>query len=151
MGIIVRGGRSNPPPPPGKSPVGSAPPPPPKDWEKWWKLWDVLDRQNPSMSLTAKEVLTHTRTAKDQDDAADEAKKKARVAAIRAANRAKRRYGKDGVSGYGTVSPILSGYPSETVAEAGTGFSWSSIPTIVWIILAVGGGIYLIKSAGRRK
>jgi hypothetical protein len=109
---------------------------------------------NPNMTLTAKEVLTHTRTVKDQDDndAADEAKKRARIAAIRAANRAKRRYGKDGVSGYGTVSPLLSGYPSGTVAEtAGTGFSWSSIPSIVWIILAVGGGIYLIKSAGKRK
>ena len=132
---------------------GNPPPPPPKDWEKRWKFQDVLNRQNPNMTLTAKEVLTHTRTEKDQadNDAADVAKKKARVAAIIAAKRAARKgKGKSGnVSGSGTVSPLLSGYPSGTAEETGAGFSWSSIPTIVWIILAVGGGIYLIKSSGK--
>lgn len=87
-------------------------------------------------------------TPKDiDDDDADAIKKRKRIEEIKAANRAKRKGigAKKNVSGYGTVSPLLTG------TEAGTGFSLSSIPPIVWIILAVGGGIYLIKSAGKRK
>jgi hypothetical protein len=109
------------------------------------------------MTLTAKEVLTHTKTPKDpdpKDDAADVAKKKARVAAIIAANRAKRKgLGKtSNVSGTGVVTPMLYSYPSSEAEQAtGAGFSWSSIPSIVWIILAVAGGIFLFKSAGRGK
>jgi hypothetical protein len=157
MVIVKRSGTGKAIPPPGGGPVGAPPPKIPKlpsgwkSWEAFWKSEDQLNRQNPTMTLTAKEMLTHTRTAKDQDDndAADVAKKKARVAAIRAAK--KKSWVSVNVSGYGTVSPILSGYPSGTAAtETGAGFSWSSIPAIVWIILAVGGGIYLIKSAGKR-
>jgi len=88
-----------------------------------------------------------------KQDEDDDAKKKRRVAAIIAANRAKRKgLGKtSNVSGTGVVTPILYSYPSGGVAQetTGAGFSWSDIPSIVWIILAVAGGIFLIKSAGK--
>jgi len=147
MGIIVRGLHPKPIAPP-TPPRFSPPPPPPKGWEKKLKFQDLLDRQNPTMTLTAEEVLTHTRTSKDQEDE-DDAKKRARVAAIRAANKAKRKSWNKNVSGTGTVSPILGSYPSGAVDTAGAGFSWSDIPSIVWIVLAVAGGIFLIKSAGK--
>jgi len=156
MPIKIIGSRKNPAPPP-KPPSFSAPPKnPPKDWQKKQKFNDLLDRQNPMMSLTVKEILTHTRTPQDQKkkDEDDDAKKKARVAAIIAANKAKRKgVGKtSNVSGTGTVTPILYSYPSGGTDQTttSTGFSWSDIPSIVWIILAVAGGLFLIKSARKR-
>jgi hypothetical protein len=157
MALIIKGSRKNPTPPPKPPDFGPPPKSPPKDWEKKWKFRDLLDRQNPMMSLTAAEILTHTRTAKDEtkkDEDADDAKKKARVAAIIAANRAKRRSKGNktsNVSGTGTVTPLLYSYPG-AYAEEGTGggFSMSDIPSIVWVVLAVAGGVFLIKSARKR-
>jgi len=148
MEVIFRVSRPSPTPPP-KPPDFTAPPStPPKDWAKKWKFQDVLNRQNPMMSLTAAEMLTHTRTSKDQVDP-DDAKKLARIAAIKAANKAKRKAWNSKVSGTGTVLPTLYSYPSSEADQAGTGFSFSDIPSVVWIVLAVAGGIFLIKSAGK--
>jgi hypothetical protein len=157
MGIIIRGFHG--PPKTGEKPEapyhfpGNPPPSaPPKDWEKKLKFNDLLDRQNPMMSLTAAEMLTHTRTSQDpdpKDEAADEAKKRARVAAIKAAN--KKKSWNSNVSGIGTVLPTLYSYPSSVADQTGAKFSMSDIPSIVWIVLAVAGGIFLIKSAGKGK
>jgi hypothetical protein len=160
MGIIVRG--VNPKPRPPEAPPtfrGNPPPPGPppvpkgfKSWDAFWKSEDLFNRQNPMMSLTAAYILSHTRQDKDEDNTDyDDLKKKARVAAIKAANKAKRKSWNSNVSGTGTVTPILSSYPSGIADQAGAGFSMSDIPSIVWIVLAVSGGIFLIKSAGKGK
>jgi len=151
MSIIVRPVNPKPRPPEAPPTFPGNPPPstPPKDWEKRWKFQDMLNRQNPMMTLTAAEILSHTSTSKDQEDE-DDAKKRARVAAIKAANKAKRKSWKSKVNATGTVLPTLNSYPSGTVDSGnGTGFSFSDIPSVVWIVLAVAGGIFLIKSAGK--
>ena len=159
MGIIVRG--INPSPRLREAPPTFPGNPPPSKWklpplEKGvyrppggWD-YDELNRQNPMMTLTAAEILSHTSTSKDQEDE-DDAKKRARVAAIKAANKAKRKSWKSKVNATGTVIPTLNSYPSGTVDTAGTGFSFSDIPSVVWIILAVGIGVFAIKSAGKGK
>ena len=150
MAIIIRGIHGPPktgwkPEMPFEFPGNPPPSAPPKDWEKRWKFQDMLNRQNPMMSLTAAEMLTHTRTSRDQDqdqEDEDDAKKRARVAAIKAANKAKRKSWKSKVNATGTVLPTLNSYPSGTVDSGnGTGFSFSDIPSVVWIVLAVAGGI----------
>jgi hypothetical protein len=119
------------------------------------KFQDKLVAQNPMLSMiwpTRKDEPEGKKEKKQDED--DDAKKKARVAAIIAANKAKRKgFGKtSNVSGTGVVTPMLYSYPSsEAEQTTGTGFSWSSIPSIVWIILAVAGGIFLFKSAGKGK
>ena len=152
MSIIVRAAnpKRRPPEAPPTFPGNPPPSTPPKDWEKKLKFQDLLDRQNPTMTLTAEEVLTHTRTSKDQEDE-DDAKKRRRHKVIKTRNRDKRKSWNSNVSGTGTMPPILGSYPSGTVDTAGTGFSWSDIPSIVWIILAVGIGVFVIKSAGKGK
>jgi hypothetical protein len=163
MALIIKGSRKNPTPPP-KPPDFTAPG---SKWTgyKWEKGvyrpkggWDkdALSRMNPVIDFSPYEI-NYTRTEKDQDpkdEEADEAKKKARVAAIIAANRAKRKSRGNktsNVSGTGTVSPLLYSYPGTALGEStGGGFSLSDIPSIVWIVLAVAGGIFLIKSARKR-
>lgn len=139
-------------------PEPNPPPAPPKDWESRWKFQDQLNRQNPMLTIVGgKTYLVGDRTlgkeVKFDDD--DEAKKKARVEAIKKANRAKRKGigAKRNVSGTGTVTPILYSYPSGADGQAttGGGFSLSDVPSIVWIILAVGAGIFLIKSGRKRR
>jgi hypothetical protein len=157
MALIVkrRPGKKQGKPPENPPDFGPPPTSPPKDWKK--KLWfqDRLNRQNPIIDFSPYEI-NYTRTEKDQDpkdEEDDDAKKKARVAAIIAANRAKRkRVGKNSnVSGTGTVTPLLYSYPGTDLGEStGGGFSMSDIPSIVWIVLAVAGGIFLIKSARKR-
>jgi len=140
---------------PGNPPPSS----PPADWEKKWKFKERLYIQNPTLSIVEGKTYVYPRDmailakvsprADTEDTTADDAKKRARVAAIKAANRAKRKSWNTNVSGTGTIPPILGSYPSGEVEQAGTGFSWSDIPSIVWIVLAVAGGIFLIKSAGK--
>lgn len=132
-----------------------APPAPPTGWD--WRFKDKLNRQNPMLAIVGgKTYLATDRSLGvdiDLDD--DEKKKEKRKREIMAANRNRRRSrgSKTSIaSGTGTVTPILNSYPSgfDGYATTGGGFSLSDVPSIVWIILAVGVGIFLIKSARRK-
>lgn len=101
------------------------------------------------------------RSAYDVSPGDDAAKKLARIAAIKKArlNNKKSNVGTS-TTADAAASPALSslltgggGYGSGYLAEsAGNGgFSFSDIPSIVWIILAVGAGYWLIKSGGKGK
>lgn len=91
----------------------------------------------------------------------DTAKKLARIADIKAAALNNKKYNVRtsttpvGPSSASAVAPILYGgtggggyYGSAEMLESGGGFSLSDIPSIVWIVLAVGAGWFLIASSG---
>jgi hypothetical protein len=94
-------------------------------------------------------------------DDADEAKKLARIAAIKkAALNNKKSNVATSTAADAEASPALSslltgggGYGSGYLADSGGngGFSFSDIPSIVWVILAVGAGYWLMKSGGKGK
>jgi hypothetical protein len=97
----------------------------------------------------------------DSREDADTAKKLARIAAIKKAalNNKKSNVGTS-TAADADASPALSslltgggGYGSGYLADSGGngGFSFSDIPSIVWVILAVGAGYWLMKSGGKGK
>jgi len=89
------------------------------------------------------------------DGDGDVAIKIARVSAIKAANLSNKNYNVGGSTSPATGTPASGiifgagggggGYAYEAEAEEGTFLS--NIPSIVWIILAVAGGWFLIKSS----
>ena len=123
-------------------------PPGYKSWEDYWKFKSKLNLQNPMLTMNA--PTNNAEDKKQQDD--DDEKKRKRIAEIKAKAKKKAKGKKTSISsGTGTVSPILYSYPSSGVAEtSGGGFSLANVPSIVWIVLAVGVGIFMIKSAGRK-
>lgn len=132
----------NPPPKVPKLPPGY------KSWKDYWKFRKQLRDQNPTLVFMPPEV----KPPPGPDEEEDEIKKKKRIAEIKAAKKFKSKGTKTSISsGLGTVSPILYSYPGSYTDEGtGGGFSFSQIPSIVWIILAVAGGIFMIKSARKR-
>lgn len=133
--------------PPGVDPGPAPPAHPPIDKEKW-KFYEKLHLQNPMLVMNQP---TGNKEDKKQEDE-DEKKKLKRIAEIKARKKFKSKGTKTSISsGLGTVSPILYSYPGSYTDEGtGGGFSFSQIPSIVWIILAVAGGIFMIKSARKR-
>lgn len=96
-----------------------------------------------------------------EQDKKDEAKKLARIAAIKKAALNNKKYNVRtdttpvDPSSASAVAPILYGgtggggyYGSAEMVGNGGGFSFSDIPSIVWIVLAVGVGWFLISSSG---
>lgn len=104
--------------------------------------------------------LSRFRKAIEGGDNDDAAKKAARIAAIKKAALNNKKYNVGtSTAADATATPALSsllgggGYGGGYYTEGGEsgGFSLSDIPSIVWIILAVGAGYWLIKSGGKGK